>query len=183
VKAGDWLALSGVLLTAGFSTWSAISACRAKGAEQRANKRADDALTAAKDAAKAQLQIGEQLKRLTDVDVERKRQQAEDRDAIEAHPSTLESIPGRDSCWLHNRGPSVKYGIRVEGLKIRRGVATVENMLRGEAKVGVVGPDERVEIHVQRFLHADDSATVTWHCEKDLSDLPASQVVHVPPRI
>jgi hypothetical protein len=183
VKAADWIALAGVLVTAGFSTWSAISACKAKRSEKRANQRADDALTAAKNAAKAQLQIGKELKRITDMDAERHRQQTNDRDALEAHPWILEPIPGRDNCWLHNRGPSVKYGITVEGIKIRGGAARLDKLKKNEAKIEPVGPDGRTELLIVRFMHADDSVKVTWHREEDLSDPPLTQVVHVPPRV
>jgi hypothetical protein len=167
----DWITLAGVVLTAAFSTWSAISACRARRAEKQASQRADAALEAAQDATAAQKQIAAEVKGLGQIEADRQEQESRDRAAVEAHPFVLEPIPGEDNCYLRNGGPSVKYGIEISGFKIPR------------AEVGVLGPGQRARIDVRRFGHPDNGATVTWYVEQDLSDSQQSQPVVIPSRI
>ena len=155
---GDWIALTGVVLTAGFSVWSAISARQATAAEDAASKRADEALKAERAAVAAQRDIAAQLQRAADIETERARREAEQAEAAEGVPWRLRHYRG-DTYALSNESDSPKFHVEISGEKLRRPLSAERIDGRGSLQF--------MAIPASGF---SDEIVVTWHRRNDKTD-------------
>lgn len=155
---GDWIALAGVLITGGFSVWSAISAKSAHAAESAAGVRAEQALKAERAAVAAQRDIAAQLERAADIETERAGREAERTEAAEGVPWRLLHYRG-DTYALSNESDTPKFHVEVSGPKLRPPTTAERIDGRGTLQFMVIPASGR-----------GDDIVVTWHRNEDRTD-------------